>query len=54
VAFAESVEMLELYLSGKKEQATFIISEEYGVSTRQVQRWKSLFESYVKRFFEKF
>ena len=48
------VEMLELYLSGKKEQATFIISEEYGVSTRQVQRWKSLFESYVKRFFEKF
>ena len=48
------VEMLELYLSGKKEQATFIISEEFGVSTRQVQRWKSLFESYVKRFFEKF
>jgi hypothetical protein len=24
--------------SGKKEQATFIISEEYGVSTRQVPR----------------
>ena len=47
-------EMLELYLAGKKEQATFIISEEYGVSTRQVQRWKMLFERYVKRFFEKY
>ena len=48
------VEMLELYISGKKEQATFIISKEYGVTIRQVQRWKMRFESYVKRFFEKF
>ena len=47
------VEMLELYISGKKEQATFIISKEYGVTIRQVQRWKMRFESYVKRFFEK-
>ena len=47
-------EMLELYLSGKKEQATFILSEEYGVTVRTVQRWKLLFESYVKKYFEKF
>ena len=48
------VEMLEIYLSGKKEQATIIISKKYGVSTRQAQRWKLLFESYVKNFFEKY
>ena len=48
------IEMLELYLSGKKEEATFIFSEEYGVSIRQAQRWKLSFESYVKKFFENF
>lgn len=48
-----AVEMLDLYLSGDRKDATVIISKRYGKTERTVQRWKELFEAYVIRFFEK-
>ena len=44
--------MLDLYLEGKKKEATSIISELFAVSNRTVQRWKEIFEEYVKNFLE--
>lgn len=49
-----AVEMMELYLAEKKEEASFIISKEYDVSIRTVQRWKLMFEKFVIKFFENF
>lgn len=46
-----AVEMMELYLDGKKKEVTVIFSKRYGTSTRTVQRWKEQFDAYVKKFF---
>ena len=47
-----AAEMLDLYLNGERKNVTVIISKRYGKTERTVQRWKELFEAYVKRFFE--
>ena len=44
--------MLDLYLEGKKKEATYFLSEMFSVSIRTVQRWKEMFDEFVKNFFE--
>ncbi len=46
-----AVEMMELYLDGKKKDVTVIFSKRYKTSTRTVQRWKEQFDTYVKNYF---
>ena len=45
--------MLNLYLAGLRKEATYIISEKFGVSIRTAQRWKDSFETFARNFFEK-
>ena len=47
-----AITMLDLYLEGKKKEATYLVSEMFEVSIRTVQRWKEMFEEFVKNFFE--
>ena len=47
-----AITMLDLYLTGKKKEATYIVSDMFDVSIRTVQRWKEMFEEFVKNFFE--
>ncbi len=49
-----ALDVLTLYLSEKKEEATLFISKKCRVSIRTAQRWKIQFEEFVMNFFENF
>ena len=50
---AWAVDLLDLYIADMKKEASYILSDKYNVSVRTVQRWKEVFEEFVKNFFEK-